>query len=1155
MFTTERIGKTLWLWIALLCLTLLTACGGGGGSGGTPAGGSPISTTPLMTVGIINASGQSVTTITNTSAYSARAILTDAQGNPLANYVVTFSLPSSSVAAFGSTTTALTNSAGVAAVPVYAASVLANGATTMTASAGVGTATVTATGNFAVQTTGANLTVSIVNASGFSVNNIFYTGSFYAQAVLVDSFGRPLANTVVSFSMGATSAANFGLGTTALTNSAGVASVPIYASSVAVFGASTLTATATLGVATVSNTMNFSVTSSGAALRVSILNAATGAPVTNINYTGSYTVQAVLVDGSGNPLPGNIVSFSLTDATVATLGGVTSALTNSSGVATVSLSAASVTSIGASAVMATATVGGTTVTGVGNFSVSASGAPAMSAQILNAGGAVTSNITYTGSYNASVTLVNGAGAPVANTVVTFSLASSGSTIAQLGGTGTALTNNAGVATIPVSAVSVLSSGATTLTASATVGGLPVTASVNFSVSSSGASLTASIVNATTNAATSNITYAGSYLAQARLVDGSGNPLANCVVTFSLGASTIATLGSDTTGLTNSSGIASVPIAAASLLSQGAGTLTATASVGVVNLSSVANFAVAPSSVSLGPISAGSTTLASGTTTSLSVLATISGSSGSSNNIVNVTFQASCGQINNAGSSSSVVSNGSGLAQAIYSSVSSAGTLCSGPVTITASTPGATAVSLTLNVASPTASAVLFVPPASAPQIYVIGSGSITQSVLTYKVTTSAGTAMAGATVTFGITVNPGGVTLGTNASTVPISSTTDSNGLVTVAVNSGTVPGPVNVMAALTSSCGGTAPVTMSGMSACTVYALSQNLTVASGPPSQRYMSLSISTFNVEAWDIDGTQTTVTVRVADRQGNPVVDGTVVNFTTDSGQIASNCATKLSAQGISGCSVTWSSQAPRPAQYKGRAAVLAFTNGQKDYIDVNGNNKYDAGTDQLIEIGNPYRDDNESGNYVQGDFVIQGLACDAASGTSVTGFPYITDPQHRFTSSGEPYPFSSNTCTGDLPTTVRAQGIILESSSTPALGDSTVVNNSTAYRLNGTMLSPPYTASRFGPIQFYLTSAANHNLPMPATTQVVAKAVGTPADGCTAGTVQGTPVVNVDPTTVPSANLGTLVSIPLTSCTLGGDQIAVTVTAPSGVGSTFIFTLQ
>ena len=997
MFTTERIGKTLWLWIALLCLTLLTACGGGGGSGGTPAGGSPISTTPLMTVGIINASGQSVTTITNTSAYSARAILTDAQGNPLANYVVTFSLPSSSVAAFGSTTTALTNSAGVAAVPVYAASVLANGATTMTASAGVGTATVTATGNFAVQTTGANLTVSIVNASGFSVNNIFYTGSFYAQAVLVDSFGRPLANTVVSFSMGATSAANFGLGTTALTNSAGVASVPIYASSVAVFGASTLTATATLGVATVSNTMNFSVTSSGAALRVSILNAATGAPVTNINYTGSYTVQAVLVDGSGNPLPGNIVSFSLTDATVATLGGVTSALTNSSGVATVSLSAASVTSIGASAVTVNATVGGATVTGVANFSVSASGAPAMSAQILNAGGVVTSNITYTGSYNASVTLVNGAGAPVANTLVTFSLASSGSTIAQLGGTGTALTNNAGVATIPVSAVSVLSSGATTLTASATVGGLPVTASVNFSVSSSGANLTASIVNATTNAATSNITYAGSYLAQARLVDGSGNPLANYVVTFSLGASTIATLGSVTTGLTNSSGIASVPIAAASLLSQGAGTLTATTSVGVVNLSSVANFAVAPSSVSLGAITAGSTSLASGATTSLSVQATISGSSGSSNNIVNVTFQASCGQINGSGASGSVVSNGSGLAQAIYSSVSSAGTLCSGPVTITASTPGATAVSVSLTVASPTANAISFVS-AAPQQIYVVGSGAVTQSVLTYLVTTSAGTPMAGTSVTFSLTVNPGGVTLGAvGATSSTVTSTTNSSGQVTVAVNSGTVPGPVNVLAALTSN--------------NSVYALSQNLTVASGPPSQRYMSLSISTFNVEAWDIDGTPTTVTVRVADRQGNPVVNGTVINFTTGSGQIGSSCATQLTG-GVSLCSVTWYSQAPRATWNNGRAAVLAFTNGQKDYNDINGNNQYDAGTDQLIDIGNPFRDDNESGNYVQNDFVIQlvpegpngtgmGLACNASSGTSASGATYKN--AQTFTNTGEPYP--------------------------------------------------------------------------------------------------------------------------------------------------------
>ncbi len=604
---------------------------------------------------------------------------------------------------------------------------------------------------------------------------------------------------------------------------------------------------------------------------------------------------------------------------------------------------------------------------------------------------------------------------------------------------------------------------------------------------------------------SSIDLASAYVARATVLDGLGVAIAGRKVTFALSDLTLATLPVPPTALTNSAGLAEVQIAPLSVTARGAVTLSATAVVGTATaITGSFDFAVANANVTLSSISTANTSVVSGGNASLTVTALLGGVQAGSTT-VNVTYVASCGRINGSGSSVSVTTNGSGVAAADYSSVAADGSLCAGAVTITASTVGAAVSTIVLNVASPTANAVTFVS-ATPAQIFVAGSGASEQSLVKFKILSSAGTPLSGVAVTLSLQVNPGGVGLNSSGSTASIAATSDSTGGVSVSVFSGTIPGPLKIRAALTAT--------------PTVFSETQNLSVSSGPPSQRFMSLSVQTSNIEGWAYDGTPTVLTVRLADRQGNPVQDGTVVNFTAEGGQVASSCAT-AQVNGISLCSANFISQNPRPSD--GRVSVLAFTNGTKDYVDVNGNNTYDAG-DTLVSMGDAYRDDNENGQYDSGEFLIPRSG--TASCTS-TGW----DARQNGAVAG---PSRINTCDTLLATTVRQQVVLLLSSSAPYF--------------SATLPTYPVVSQSLGSIALKLASKDHPLLPMPAGTTVTASNAGTSA--CAVGSVSGTPIVNVSPrSSNPSEDLATFANIFLSSC-VTGDVIRITVTAPLGLGTTF-----
>jgi len=115
---------------------------------------------------------------------------------------------------------------------------------------------------------------------------------------------------------------------------------------------------------------------------------------------------------------------------------------------------------------------------------------------------------------------------------------------------------------------------------------------------------------------------------------------------------------------------------------------------------------------------------------------------------------------------------------------------------------------------------------------------------------------------------------------------------------------------------------------------------------------------NIEGWSRDGETTDVTVRMSDRYNNPVPDGTAVTLNTEGGQIGGSCQTTTTpANGGGVCTVTFVSQNPRPAD--GRISILAFSIGEESFVDVDRDGIFNN-ADVPIEIGEPFRDDNENG---------------------------------------------------------------------------------------------------------------------------------------------------------------------------------------------------
>ncbi|MCE1251323.1 MAG: Ig-like domain-containing protein [Comamonadaceae bacterium] len=209
-----------------------------------------------------------------------------------------------------------------------------------------------------------------------------------------------------------------------------------------------------------------------------------------------------------------------------------------------------------------------------------------------------------------------------------------------------------------------------------------------------------------------------------------------------------------------------------------------------------------------------------------------------------------------------------------------------------------------------------------------GNGRSEVALLTFTVVDAGGSPVAGAQVDFDV-VPAGSVTLRT------ASAKSNASGQVVATVNSKADPVTVTVNA------------TVHGKSISTA---SDTLTVTTGTATQLGFDLSASKFNMDT-DLSGDASTLTVRVADKSGNPVADGLAIVAQTNYGAVGSSARGGCTTRNGS-CTVDFTVQNPRPVDGVPATVVFSTQTGQGTLISdtlqlsmtsAGWLNLYDAGT--------------------------------------------------------------------------------------------------------------------------------------------------------------------------------------------------------------------
>ena len=227
----STLAKTLSLISALF---MLTACGGGGSSvsrdntdNGSGDGGT---TSPTYSIALTleNESGASDNSLSEDNSLFVVATVSDQDGNPHADALLTFTLSNEQLAEFGNDTgTARTNSNGVARLRLNASTASGDGEITAALGSGeTGTTTFTATAVTSTDPTTISVSLALQNAAGEADNSLSSSNALVALATVTNSEGEPQADLLLTFSLSNDDLATFSNDTaTALTNAEGVASI------------------------------------------------------------------------------------------------------------------------------------------------------------------------------------------------------------------------------------------------------------------------------------------------------------------------------------------------------------------------------------------------------------------------------------------------------------------------------------------------------------------------------------------------------------------------------------------------------------------------------------------------------------------------------------------------------------------------------------------------------------------------------------------------------------------------------------------------------------------------------------------------------------------------------------------------------------------
>ncbi|MGI2096856.1 hypothetical protein [Shewanella glacialipiscicola] len=933
------------VFLAGMCSLFLFACGGGGSISDDGDGGiSPVTISINLSVSNSKVSFAEPATIT--------AVVKDSKGNKI-NTLVSFSLNNDAYGTFNPTTGQVaTNTDGIAAIKLYSGAI--NTGATITAQISSGESAV-----INVTMAGDGIVTGTKSTIALQTNQVDINASTPAviRATVLDRDGAPLANKLVSFSLNDNSLGIFDPATgTALTNVSGVATITLATADVK--GAALVQALvqgidaepASIGI----NMAGDGNTGDGTGVLVT-LSANIGTVTKATPATLTVTVKSV----DAQPLANKIVSFSLNNPLLGTFTPESgTALTGANGVATIMLT--------------TANIEGAANVSVGVFGYdsradvslymrgdgSAVGAEPKPSLALTA---TTTAINAATPATVTATLLAADGTVLANKLVQFSLSD-----AKLGlfdpEIGTVLTDNNGRASIKLKTLNIPGAGFVY----ANVIGLDVEqASLGVTMAGDGGTSKVTLILTNKNGTpVDTISTAASGKLKA-IVIGYTKPV---IVSFESPIGDLPVLTA-VTKFVDSQWVAFVDIYAADKL--GAGIATASLADGDIGEAIVVVGATDLLMGSGDPFTEG---IASVSTPQISAGGTASVSVAIRDNLGNlytqpvaVTFTSTCAnQIPAQADLSSPVITINGIAETRYLAKGCVG---DDTINVSANTGGLTlSATASINVLVASAGSIVFVD-ATPENIGIKGTGSGESSTLRFRVLDTNGNPAANRDVSFKLNNLSAGLGL------IPASAKSNNDGYVQTVVNSGTVATTVRV----TASIDGTDPL---------ISSQSNLLVVSTGKPDQDSFSLSASVRNIEGWDYDGAEVIVTARLADAFNNPVPNGTAVVFTAEGGSIESSCQTK---DGV--CSVTWTSQNPRPESvdnngplfntsgiqtqdpnaalkletnlagasyngnyfgqpYGGRVTITATAIGEESFPDLNSNNILDTKQEFDLFVGTP-----------------------------------------------------------------------------------------------------------------------------------------------------------------------------------------------------------
>ncbi len=632
--------------------------------------------------------------------------------------------------------------------------------------------------------------------------------------------------------------------------------------------------------------------------------------------------------------------------------------------------------------------------------------------------------------------------------------------------------------------------------------------------------------ALTDASGANVTLlsgAQSATVKASVLTAAGRPAAGVIVQFTTSTSNLVAFTPDTgSALTDANGIATITVRPAGVTSAGALSLTATTVVEGKTASASTNFTVGAAPLTVGALSfspAPTGRLPAFGTAALAIPVTTGGQPASAAPGLVLTSQCV------ADGTATLVpgSFANGVQTATYTNKG----CLRGRDIITVSI-GSSIQTIGIDVDPANIGAIQFTGSSVTGSSIVLkgsgGQGRQEAAQISFKVVDQQGTGLAGVDVSFSATTNTGGLTVS------PTRATTDAAGNVSTTVSSGTIPTPVRVNAEASRN-----GVRLTG--------LSDTLTISTGLPIQKSMSMSAGKFNIEGLEYDSEATGITVLMADQYGNPVSDNTAINFVTEGGAIGSSaqggCLTK-----DGGCSVNLRSQAFRPLD--GRVTVLAYAQGIENFVDVNGDGQYSCSGYTGTTPYRPLVDVCPSGG--------EPFPTASMGQSGDMGDPFLdvdSDGVYDGTKGDLPFPYNSTSYKKDGDgkwglNYIRRSFEIVFSGSHPRLIRQFWTGS--AWRDWTTADGDPLelkgisgTACTDVELRFRLTDVNNN--PMPADTTVAT------AD------LSNVTVNSMSPSTVPSTNAvgGTIHTVnvkPNASCAAG--NVGVRISTPRGITTTYSF---